>query len=84
DSGSKRRLPMIYLAQGFGTGISMEVTAPRYENGRLTGLVRPAKLRLVAPEFCESMGDPLEASAETPARVAFVCKDRVLFVPLKY
>lgn len=84
DSVSKRRLPMIYLAQGFGTGISMEVTTPRYENGRLTSLVRPAKLRLVAPEFCESMGDPLAASAETPARVAFVCKDRVLFVPLKY
>lgn len=84
ETVSSRRLPMIYLAQGFGTGISMEVTAPRYENGRLVGLVRPAKLRLVAPEFCESMGDPLEASSLTPARVAFVCKDRVLFVPLKY
>ncbi len=84
DSISNRRLPMIYLAQGFGTGISMEVTVPRYEAGRLMGLVRPAKLRLVAPEYCESMGDPLEASAQTPARVAFVCKDRVLFVPLKY
>lgn len=84
DSVSKRRLPMIYLAQGFGTGISMEVTAPRYEAGKLSGLVRPAKLRLVAPEFCESMGDPLEASSQSPARVAFVCKDRVLFVPLKY
>jgi hypothetical protein len=84
DTVSSRRLPMIYLAQGFGTGISMEVTAPRYEGGRLTGLVRPAKLRLVAPEFCESMGDPLEASSQAPARVAFVCKDRVLFVPLKY
>jgi subtilisin family serine protease len=84
ETVSNRRLPMIYLAQGFGTGISMEVTAPRYESGRLIGLVRPAKLRLVAPEFCESMGDPLEASSQTPARVAFVCKDRVLFVPLKY
>lgn len=84
DSVSKRRLPMIYVAQGFGTGISMEVTAPRYEAGRLSGLIRPARLRLVAPEFCESMVDPLEASAQKPTRVAFVCKDRVLFVPLSY
>lgn len=84
DSQTNGRLPMIYLAQGFGTGVSMEVTAPRYESGRITSLVRPAKLRLVAPEFCESMGDPIDASAQSPTRVAFVCKDRVLFVPLKY
>ena len=84
DSITGARLPLIYLAQGFGTGPAMEVTAVRKENGKLLGLTRPARLRLITPSGCESMGDPLEAHANGPARVAYVCSDRVMFVPLRY
>lgn len=84
DSATGARLPLIYLAQGFGTGPAMEVTAVRKEGGKLLGLTRPARLRLITPAGCESMGDPLDAHADGPARVAYVCNDRVMFVPLKY
>ncbi len=82
--GGTDRLPMVYLAQGLGTGNSIEVLAPRYEGGKLIGFVRPARLRLVAPTGCESMGNVIEASSEAPSRVVFSCPDRMLFVPLKY
>ncbi len=84
DSVSGGRLPMVYLAQGFGTGIAMEVTAVRQERGKVLGLTRPARLRLITPNGCESMGDPLEAHATGPARVAYICADRVMFVPMTY
>jgi subtilisin family serine protease len=84
SQGGRDRLPMIYLAQGLGTGNSIEVLAPRYESGKLQGFVRPARLRLVAPRGCESMGNVIAASAEAPSRVVFSCPDRILFVPLKY
>ena len=75
---------MIYLAQGFGTGSTLEVLAPRYESGKLDGFVRPARLRLKAPTGCESMGDTVDASPSAPTRVVFACGDRIIFVPLKY
>ncbi|CAN5474346.1 hypothetical protein BH10BDE1_BH10BDE1_26150 [soil metagenome] len=84
SQGGRDRLPMIYLAQGLGTGNSIEVLAPRYESGKLQGFVRPARLRLVAPSGCESMGNVIAASTEAPSRVVFSCPDRILFVPLKY
>jgi subtilisin family serine protease len=84
DSNSQLKIPLIYLAQGLGTGNAMEVTAVKREFGKIVGLSRPARLRLMTPQGCESMGDPLDASGTVPARVAYICEDRVMFVPLIY
>lgn len=78
------RLPMAYLAQGFGTGSALEVIAPRYESGKLVGFARPARLHLTAPAGCQSMEDTVEAAVAGPTKVVFACHDRIMFVPLKY
>lgn len=84
DSVTQSRIPLIYLAKGLGTGISMEVTTVRREAGKVVGLTRPARMRLITPQGCESMGDPLDSHAAGPARVAYVCSDRIMLVPLTY
>lgn len=84
DSVTQSRIPLIYLAQGLGTGIAMEVTTVKREAGKVLGLTRPARMRLITPQGCESMGDPLDAHAAGPARVAYICSDRVMLVPLTY
>lgn len=84
SSNQRDRLPMVYLAEGFGTTPSIEIMAPRYEAGRLRGLVRPARLRLTPPEGCVSMTDTIPASAQEPTQVSFWCGNRFVFVPLRY
>ncbi|MBK7890208.1 MAG: S8 family serine peptidase [Bdellovibrionales bacterium] len=78
------RSPMVYLPAGLGTTSSAEVLAPRYESGRLVGLIRPARLRLLAPTGCVPIGNAVEPSHEKPSQIGFTCGDRILMVPLKY
>lgn len=78
------RSPMVYLPAGLGTTSSTEVLAPRYESGRLIGLIRPARLRLLAPAGCEAIGNAIEPSREKPSQIGFMCADRILMVPLRY
>lgn len=84
SSVGAERSPMVYLPAGLGTTSSAEVLAPRYENGRLVGLIRPARLRLLAPTGCEAIGNAIEPSREKPSQIGFTCGDRILMVPLKY
>ena len=78
------RLPMVYLAQWFGTVAALEVITPRYEAGRLRGFIRPARLHLAAPSGCQPLEDPVDATATQPTRLVFACGNKFMFVPLKY
>lgn len=78
------RLPGIYVPPGLGLSQGLEVIAPRYDGGRLQTFMRPARLRLEAPQGCEAMGNTLPASSTQPTRAVFFCGDRFLRVALAY
>lgn len=88
DSNAHRgadRLPGVYVPSGLGLTQGLEVIVPRYANdGRLEGLVRPARLRLDAAAGCEALGNALPATEESPTQVMFYCGDHFVKVPLEY
>lgn len=83
-NGGRDRLPLFYLPNGLGTTRSVEVMAPRYEGGRLTGLVRPARLRLTPGENCVAMAVFAPASNSKPSQAPFFCGDHFIFTSLNY
>lgn len=79
------RLPGIYVPLDYGSLKGMQIIVPSYApDGKLEGLVRPARYRLEAGDGCEALPNLIPADRDNPDQVVFFCGDKFLRVPLKY
>lgn len=84
DSQGSERLPAVFVSGGLGISPGVDVIVPRYENGQLQKLVRPAKLRFQPQAGCKEVGNAVPATVNRPSALMFFCGDRFIRAPLEY
>jgi subtilisin family serine protease len=78
------RVPAILVPASLGVSNAAEVIVPSYAGDHLTGLSRPARLRIATGQGCPlSLGNPVPATATAPSKLAFFCMDRIVRIPLE-
>ncbi|MBL7716241.1 MAG: S8 family serine peptidase [Bdellovibrionales bacterium] len=69
--------PSIFVPSSIATSDTSEVI-----QATSAGISRPARLRFKSGQGCQPMGDPIPASASSPAQIAFVCEDQIVLIDL--